>query len=280
MLRLFALWLGLLSLVFQIPAHAAGKALLVGVQPYQPTRSLLAHHEKLAAHLGSALRRPIRIVTAKDVSDFGRHILAGGYDLVIGPGHLVRLAQLDHGWHPLARYVPDTPVLLLARRQAEEHTVATLRGKTLAMPGRNRLASLAAQHWLSGQQLLAGRDYTVLEAASAASAVHAVASGRADLAVATLASMNQVRGAELEQLRIVHEITTVPLLFFAAHPDMPSDMRDALQHALLAYQTPQGGRTATVEKQELAAMDVYLESTRRWLQQGGRNNPSTRQASQ
>ncbi len=123
-MRLFALWLGLLSLTIHVPTHAAGKELVVGVQPYEPTRTLIAEHEKLAVHLRKSLNRPVRLVTAKDATAFGRRILAGDYELVIGAAHLVRLAQQDQGWHPLARYVPDTPVLLLARKKAENDTAA------------------------------------------------------------------------------------------------------------------------------------------------------------
>lgn len=274
-MRLVALWLGLLSLIIHAPAHAAGKELVVGVQPYEPTRSLIAQHEKLAAHLRQSLKRPVRLVTAKDASAFGRRILAGDYELAIGSAHLVRLAQQDRGWHPLARYVPDTPVLLLARKKAKNDTAASLRGRTLATPGPSRLASLVAEHWLAGQGLLAKRDFSVLETGSPGATVHALVSGKADMAVATLASMRQIRGAEVAQLRIVQEIATVPLLVFAARPDVQPDMRARLQNALLAYQAPQGNQTAAVKEQDLAAMDPYLDQTRRLLKRG---TPPTRQA--
>jgi len=276
-LRLVALWLGLLSLIIHAPAHATGKELVVGVQPYEPTRSLIAQHEKLAAHLRQSLKRPVRLVTAKDASAFGRRILAGDYELAIGSAHLVRLAQQDRGWHPLARYVPDTPVLLLARKEAADFTPAALKGKTLATPGSIRLVSRAADNWLASQNLVAERDYTVLETPSAGSTVHALVSGQADMAIATLASLGQVRGAEVEKLRIVQEITTVPLLVFAARADTLPDMRTQLQRALLAYQTPQGSHPVAVEAHDLALMDVYLDQTRKLLHRSRPATP-TRQA--
>jgi len=276
-LRLLALWLGLLGPFLPMPAQAAGKALIVGVQPYQPTRSLLAYHENLAAHLHAALKRPVRIVTAKDAEDFGRRILAGDYELVLAPAHLVRLGQLERGWHPLARYTPDTPVLLLARKEAADFTPAALKGKTLATPGSIRLVSRAADHWLASQNLVAERDYTVLETPSAGSTVHALVSGQADMAIATLASLGQVRGAEVEKLRIVQEIATVPLLVFAARADTLPDTRTQLQRALLAYQTPQGSHPVAVEAHDLALMDVYLDQTRKLLHRSRPATP-TRQA--
>lgn len=279
-MRLFALWLGLLSLILHAPAHAAGKELVVGVQPYQPTRALVVYHEKLAAYLRSTLKRPVRIVTARDERAFGRRMLAGDYELAIAPAHLARLAQLDRGWHPLARYVPDSSVLLLARKDDADFTVASLQGKVLAAHDRLRLVSLITEHWLAGQQLQAERDYRLLETASPASTVHALVSGQADLAAVSLASMAQVHRSDVEQVRVVHEITPLPLLFFVARADMKPDMRAQLQRALLAYQTPQGGRTVAAGKQDLVPMDAYLEQTRQLLQrsalQAQPTQPATR----
>lgn len=270
--RLSALWLGLLGLLNGL---ACGKELVVGVQPYQSTRSMIAHHQKLAAHLSASLRRPTRIVTAKDIETYSRRMLAGEYDLVIGPGHLIRLAQLEKNWHPLARYVSDTPVLLLEREGARGPDGSSLKGRTLATPGRIRLVSLAAEHALAGQGLQPRRDYTVLETSSVGNAVHALVSGQVDLAVAALASLSEVRGSEVQQLQIVQEVATVPLLFFAANPDMPAAARALLQQALYAYETPQGVRTGALATQDLAAMDAYLEQTRRLL---GIAAPFVRQA--
>lgn len=276
-MRLITLWIGLFSLIIHAPTHAIGKELVVGVQPYEPTRMLIAEHEKLAAHLRQSLNRPVRLVTAKDVNAFGRRILAGDYELVIGAAHLVRLAQQDKGWHPLARYLPDTLVLLLARKEAENDAATSLRGRTLALPERSRLVSLMAEHWLAGQGLLAERDFSVLETGSPGATVHALTSGKEDMAVATLASMTQIRGGEVEHLRIVQEISTVPRLVFAAHPGVEPAMRTRLQNALRTYPSPQGHQIAAVNEQELAAMDPYLDQTRRLLKHG---TPPTRQAAE
>lgn len=277
-MRLFALWLGLLSLIPHTSAHAVGKELVVGVQPYQPTRALIAHHQNLATHLRKTLKRPVRIVTANDVNAFGQRILAGDYELAIAPAHLARLAQRNHGWHPLARYTPDTSALLLAHKDNADYTVDSLRGKVLATHGRLRLVSLVSEHWLAERDLQAKRDYSLLEAASPASAVNALITGQADMATVTLASMAQVRRSEVEQVRIVQEITSVPLLFFVARADMTPDRRAQLQHALLDYPTPQGGGMVTANEQDLASMDPYIDQTRRLLQSRALSSQSTQQA--
>jgi phosphonate transport system substrate-binding protein len=263
--RAFAPWLGFLGFAAHLVAHAAGQELIVGVHPYEPTRALITYHEKMSSHLSRSLARPVRIVTAPSVEAFGRRLLAGGYDLALGPGHLIRLAQVDHGWHPVARYVPDTPVLLLARHDAADMTLASLRGKRLATMGRARLATRAAEVALAAEHLLPARDFTLLETGSPANTVHALFTGKADMAVLTLASMSQVRRDEIERLRIVHELGTVPLMFFAAHPRMSSALREGVQRALLDYETPKQARPVVAGENELVALDVHLHETRRLL---------------
>ncbi len=263
-MRSLAPWLGLILLIAS--AHAAGRELVVGVQPYLPARALIAYHEKLAAHLHGALKQRVRIVTAPEVDTFGRRILAGDYDLALAPAHLALLAVQDAGWQPLARYVPDTSVLLLARRDDVDATPASLRGRALATHGRLRLSSVVAEHWLAAQQLQAGRDYRRLETASPAGAVQALVEGEADMAAVTLASMAQARRSHVEQVRIVHEVAPLPLLFFIARGDMTPVMREKIQRALLAYQAPQGGRPVAAGRQDLASMEAYLTLTRQLLQ--------------
>lgn len=264
-MRAFAPWLGFLSLIVHLAAHAAGSELVVGVHPYEPTRALIAYQEKMSSHLSKTLKRPVRIVTASNIEAFGRQLLAGAYDVALGPAHLIRLAQIDRGWHPLARYVPDTPLLLLARADAPDLTLDSLRGKRLAALGRVRLTTRAAEAALAAEHLLPGRDFALLETASSASAVHALFTGRADMAVSTLANMSQVRRDEVERLRIVQELGTVPLLVFAARPDMSPALRTRIRRALLDYETPRQARPAPADEQALATLDIHLDETRKLL---------------
>lgn len=263
-MRLLFCWLSVFGLMFISSAHAA-RELILGIQPYQPTRALILYHQSLAAHLRQSLKRPVRLVTAKDSLVFGQRILAGEYDLALAPAHLARLAQRDRGWHPLLRYVPDTPVFLLARKSDADATPASLRNKVLAVPDRNMLATLSGERWLAQHQLLAGRDYTILETDGYGGLIHALTSGRADMALGALAGMDPARSSDIQQLRIVKEIAAIPLLVFVARHDIDAPARAALQQALLAYQAPAALRLIPLGAQDLAGMDVYLPLTRQRL---------------
>lgn len=262
MYRLFVAWLAFSLLACAAPAQAA-RELVVGVLPYQGARALIAEHHTLAAHLRTALKRPVRIVTARNTRVFGQRMLAGDYDLALAPAHLARLAQVEQGWRPLARYVPDTQLFFLAA--VTRHSDPLTRGAVIAVPDRAMLIALAAEAWLAEHRKLKPGDYTLLETGSHSASVQAVLDGRADAAVGALAGMQFVRRNNIERVRIVQDIGTVPLLVFAARGGVPDSMLASLRRALLKYsvQTPQ--QIVAADERSLATMDRFLPRTRRLL---------------
>lgn len=265
-----SLWLALLGLVLvglalPLPAQAGGKELVVGLSPNQPIRTLLAQHEQLAAHLSASLNRPVKLVSAKDNRVFGQRMLMGNYELALAPAHLARLAQRDHGWHPLVRYESDTAVFLLARKADVDITPADLKNKVLAVPDRTMLVTLAGERWLAQQHLLADSDYTVLVTGGYASSINAVANGFADMALGARDAMAQARPEDVRKLKIVKEIAAIPRLVFIARHDMDAPTRTEMQRALLSYVSATASRLTAVGAEDLSAMDVYLPKTQEQL---------------
>ncbi|MFN3715742.1 MAG: phosphate/phosphite/phosphonate ABC transporter substrate-binding protein [Thiobacillus sp.] len=255
---LAACWLMLVT-----PARA-DPALVVGVLPYQGARTLIAAHRDLAEHLRGALKRPVKIVTARNARVFGQRLLAGDYDLALAPAHLARLAQRDAGWHLLAMHRPDTPVYLMAESGTPGDPQPRA-GITIATPDRAMLVTLAAQRWLDTRFALNAGDYTLIETGSYSAALQAVIDGQADFAVSALAAMGQVRPGHLDRVRIAHELGSVPLLVYIARPGWPAAGRSRLQAALLKFPVTAPLRVVAAGKNSLDAMDVYLAATRQLL---------------
>lgn len=261
-MRLINLLAAGLALVTHLPGHAASRELVVGLQPTQPIRTLIARHDTLAAHLRRELKRPVRLVSAKNSRVFGQRLLKGDYELALASAHLARLVQLDGAGHPLVRYAPDLPVFLLTRQTDAEISAASLKSKVLAVPDDAMLATIAGQHWLAQQQLVAGKDYTILVTGGYASTVHAVVNGQADMALGALGGIGQGRPEDIQQLRIVKEITSIPQLVFVARRDVTAKNRAGFQRALLALRSPEHESLRVVGKDELAEVDTYLPETR------------------
>lgn len=265
-------WLALTGLLFVTSAQAASE-LVIGILPYQPVRKLISNHTPLATHLQMTLKRPVRLVTARDARTFGQRMLAGNYELVLAPAHLARLAQLDRGWHPLARYQPDASVVLLTRKGNATDTPDRLQGKVLAVPDRAMLVTMASEVWLERNNLMAGRDYTLLITGGFGSSLNAVANGRADMAIGVQDGMENGSGSLHDPLRVVAEIGSIPSLVFAARHDVPAALRDAFQRALLTYRTPTRQCLMAIGELDLADMDVYLPMARQRL--GITGHPAT-----
>ena len=235
-MRLVNISLILLGLSIDAPAHAIGKELVVGLQPTQPVRTLIARHETLAIHLRKELDRPVRLVSAKNSRIFGQRLLKGDYELALAPAHMTRLAQQERAGYPLVRYEQDVPVFLLTRQTEPHFTPMDLKNKVLAVPDAAMLATIAGEHWLAQQQqLVANRDYTVLVTGSYASAVHAVVNGQADMALGALGGIGQARPEDIQQLRIIKEVASIPQLIFVARHNTSTKNRADLQRALLTF---------------------------------------------
>lgn len=268
-MRIFSGWPALLCLLLPLPAHALGTELVLGVHPDQPIRTLIAMHEPLATHLRLELGRPVRLVSAKNSLVFGQRLLKGDYELALAPAHQARLAQKDHGWHPLARPRDPVPVYLLARKTDTGSTPGDLKHKVLAVADRNMLLTLAGERWLEQQHQLGEGDYTTLVTGGDASAVDAVVTGRADMALATSTGLERVRDEQRRQLRVIKEILSIPQMVFVARHDITPQDRAALQRALLAYRSPARAQLVAMGTGDLAAMDPYLPQTRSRLQTSG-----------
>jgi len=261
-MRLIGLLVAVFALATPRLSHALSTELVVGLQPTEPTRALIARHNLLAAHLRRELKRPVRLVSAKNSRIFGQRLLKGDYELALTSAHLARLAQVEGVGHPLVRFEPELPVFLLAPQTEADLSVDGLKRKVLAVPDEAMLATIAGQHWLAQQQLVAGRDYTLLVTGGYASTVHAVVNGQADMALGALGGIGQARAENIQQLRIVKEITSIPQLVFVARRDVTVKIRAGFKRALLAFQSPEQARLRAVGKEELAEMDPYLPETR------------------
>lgn len=256
----FIAWLAACLLVFAVPV-AASPALVVGVLPYQSARALIAEHRDLAEYLRGALKRPVRIVTARNTRVFGQRLLAGDYDIALAPAHFARLAQREAGWHLVAEHTPNTPVYLLAAASAPANRPPQA-GDTLAVPDRAMLTTLTAQRWLDARLSLVPEDYTLLEAGSYSAALQALLDGRADYAVSALAAMPQMRSGHLDRIRIAHEIGNVPLLVYIARRDLAPATLARLKTALLKFPVPAPLRVVAPNEHNLSAMDALLPATR------------------
>ena len=254
------------------PAGAA--PLTLGVLPNISARVLLTHYQPMREYLQQALGRPVEVVTANDFRAFAQATREGKYDAIVTAPNLGRVAQADSRWAPIAQYEPGIPALLVGLA-SREVPVTQLRGKALALANPQSLVALVGLRWLNGQGLQQGRDFQVVRTPNDDSLGAVLLNGEAPFAIMSMGEFRAKPEALRQSLRIVTEIAKVPGFLVMANPSMAAAERQRLAEALWALPPTEAGKrffglsgftnVRRVDERELAALDAYVDVTRRSL---------------
>jgi phosphonate transport system substrate-binding protein len=256
-------------------ARAQAKPLQIGVLPNVSARIIATQYEPVQAYLSSKLERQISISTATDWASFYRNTKADQYDVVVAAAHVARLMQVDLGMAPVASYVPNIKGLFVMTKMTTDTSVQALRGSKLVLANPASLVAFESEQWLDKQGLKVGSDYSVVPVRGDDSVGLTLLRGDATAGVLSMGEFNQHPAAVKEQLRIVQNFTEVPSFVVLVHPKMlPASKSDLIKQFTNFSEMPEGktfeARTnfrvkTQINDKELAAMDVYLEKTRRLM---------------
>lgn len=268
---------GLTGLATVSPAvRGQPAALQLGVLPNVSPRRLATIYQPLRDLLEARLHRPVQVLTAPDFATFHARAVNGQYGLYITAANLGALAIADGHGQGLGQFEPGMPALAVAlRARATTDPVAALRGRRLALANPASLVALRGATWLREQGLEEGRDYTVAIAPNEDSLARWLDSGDAPLALMSRGELNQLGEARRQALDVVQQFATVPGFFVMVPARQPAADVAALQAAvqaffadpsLAAFTAATGVRgLRELTRSDLAALDVYLEPTRRRL---------------
>lgn len=276
MLRRFAC-LGILVIcALQRPGSAQTPAPLeIGVLPNVSPRVLIAQYQPMREYLARAMQRPVQVSTAPDWRTFQQRTLALEYDVVVTAVHLARVAQLDRGYVPLLRYVPNIKGLLLFASSRPLRGVPDLAGHTLVLSNPQSLVTLRGMQWLAEEGLQRDKDFKTISTPTDDSAGSIVVRGDA---MAALVSAGEYRAFPEEiraQLQMLTTFAEVPGFIVLASPRLSASETQAIKDHLRRFAggSEEGksffGSTGftnmtEVEPGLMESMDPYVAATR-WL---------------
>lgn len=251
----------------------AAEALRIGILPVLSPRASLEVFEPLRDYLGKAAQPRPELHTTPDFHVLYQRIRDGSFHLALVPPHMARLAQVDLGWHLLARCGPEHHALLLALEGGGPDRLEDLRGGTLAVHDRNALVVLMVLEALRQRGLQEGRDFSLLETRNYESSRLSVMQGRAHAFVSR--SQGFFGQQQREPFKTLLDAGALPGYGFIATPRLSPINRYRLGQDLLSFAaSPQG--TAMLARlgyqtlepgrdDSLRQLDPYLDDFRACL---------------
>ncbi len=252
-----------------LPARAADKPMRLGTLPVVSTRTAYEIYQPLQTYLEKDFDVAIHLETPPNFRGMYQRIQENGFDLLVSPPHIARLAQKKLGWHPLVMCNPEHQSVLLAMETTGPANLDALRGGTIAVLDNSALVVMIMMEALRKKGLLVDRDFKVIETRSYESSEIAVRQGVAQAMVAR--SQGFIDPNARDRMTVLFEAGALPGYVFIAAPATPKSQLQKLRSKLLAFgSTPEAkpflqklGYDAMVVATDdaMRRLDPYLDTT-------------------
>jgi phosphonate transport system substrate-binding protein len=262
--------LAIAAMGFQGLALATGKSMRLGTLPVVSTRTAYELYGPLMMHLQKQLAlTTIVLETPPNFKAMYQRILENGFDLLMSPPHIARLAQKRFGWHPLVMLQAQHRSVLLVPEAHGPADLEALRGGTIAVLDNSALVAMIMMEALSRKGLQMNRDFKVIETRSYESSQIAVKQGVAQAMV--FRSQGFIDSHARDQLKVLYEAGVLPGYVVIAAPGTARSQLPVLRKQLLAFGKLPEARPfldklgyesiAAVTEEDMQRLDPYLEQT-------------------
>lgn len=255
-------------------AFARQEALRVGIIPYLTPNVLISLFQPLRQHLEKELGRPVELYTATDVRSFARRTLKPDFDIVITAAHQARLAQLDGGYLPLARFTGPLHAAVVVAQNSPLTQLKDLRGRRVAITDRSILVNIVMSKTLADLKL-SEKDFDFVTVNSQNTAIISVAQGKSDAAIIAHFALDQSPEDQRQAVRVIYRSEVLPNVTLLASPKLDQALREKIGASLLGLAgSPEGAdfleksRYQGIQKADadfMKKLDPYLKETRKQL---------------
>ena len=212
------------------------------------TAAFMDRYRTLANYVGTATGTDIRLSFGRDLTRELARTRSRGSDLMIGPAHVIGSA-IRYGYEPLARFPGEERAVFIASAASKVASLEEARGKRLALPPADSLATYLARGELNARGVQAKsyfkdvRQFRYHEAA-----LLALEFGQADLAVADRRLAEEWLARN--QGRILLETRGAPMTGVAVLSTLERGTKERIRSAFLAP------NARTVAAVDFAGLDV------------------------
>lgn len=272
-------WPGLLLAIVMLlanPVAAGAEPLTVGIVPYLTPKVLIGLFQPVRLHLEKSLGRPVEMYTAPDVKAFVRRTFKPDFDLIITAAHHARLAQIEGGYLPLARFSGPLHAAVAVASASPLQDLKDLKGRQIAITDRSILVNIVTLKQLADAGI-SEKELRLTPVNSQNTGLLTVSRGEADATIVAHFTLDQIPLEQRGGIRVLFQSEALPNVTLLAKPSLPAADLEAIRRALLALpETPEGRdflRTSRfqginpADDAFMKQMDAYLPETRRQLGQ-------------
>lgn len=214
-------------------AHAAVELSVTG-EARQEAASLQFHdrYQSLAGYLGASIGTDVKLVIGRDPSRELQKMRAGMYEVLVGPAHVIG-AAMRYGYEPVARFAGEESAAFVASKSSGVKTFEAAKGKRLALPPTDSLATYLARGELNAKGVVTKEYFTdIREHRYHEVALMALDVGQADIAVAE--SRIAKEWAAKSGGTIILETRATPGLGIAVNAKLDKATKDRIRAAFLS----------------------------------------------
>lgn len=270
------LWCLAIALCFTAGAGAGVETepLKVGIIPYLTPNVLIALFQPLRQQLEKDLGRPVELFTAPDVRTFARRTLKPDFDMVITAAHQGRLAQVDGGYLPAARFTGPLHATVVVAKASPIQQLSELKARRVAVTDRSILVNIAMTRILL-EQGISEREITFVPVNSQNTGILAVARGDAEAAIIAHFTLDQSPPDQRNAVRSIFRSAELPNVMLLLSPKLAPGVRESIRKSLLALPSSTPGAAfleksrflgiQAVDESFMKTLDPYLQETRKQL---------------
>jgi phosphonate transport system substrate-binding protein len=213
----------------------------LGIFPYLAPRQTIKFYGPVAADLEQALHHPVKLESQRSFTDFTHALALHTYDIALIQPFDYPLVVEKEGYIPLARLSVQLVTQFYVRSDSKYHSLADLRGTTIAMPPAQAANTRIALQALNDNKLVPGQDVNIRYFSSHDSCIQQVWVGNASACTTAPPPLKLFEKRMQASLRSVYDTPPIPHVLFVADPRMPEADREILRQRIIAWgQDPHG----------------------------------------
>jgi len=181
------------------------------------------------------LQRRIIVQTAPNFNIYTKRAIQGRYDLYLTAPHLAAFLESKYGHKRVVKFSNRLRGVIVVARDSAYQRLSDLRGKVVAAPDELSVSAMLGEVTFLRNQINPQTDLILKYTPSHNNALHAVALGKADAAIAGLPAFKiTTAGSKLKRpLRILSKTHSIPQMMFMTPARVSKSEREKFKQVLL-----------------------------------------------